>query len=90
MATFIVLYEGAPGEHYDEAFREAISAIGPAWFGIPSAGIVHTDSYTAEQLGDVLRPHVNQHGKCLIVKSGVEHASVGLNDVDANLLTKLL
>ena len=90
MATFIVLYEGAFGDAHDEGLRGAISAIGPAWFGIRSAAVVHTDSYTVDELIAMLRPHINEHGKCLVVKSAVEHASVGLEAPDVDLLAGLL
>lgn len=90
MATFIVLYDGGSSGNHDGDWREVISAIGPAWFGIGSTAIVHTASHTLDQLTDMLRPQVNEHGKCLIVKSGVEHASLGLDARDVDLVAELL
>lgn len=90
MPTFIILSDGTLGDNDEEDLREAISAIGPTWFGIRSAAIIHTDSYTVDGLTDRLRPHINEHGKCLIVKAAVEHASVGLDESDVNFLAELL
>lgn len=90
MATFVILYDGMSGKNGDGDLREAITALGPHWFGMRSTAIVHSDAYTVDQLRDLLRRHMGDAGKLLLLKSGVEHALLGIDAPDADLLKEML
>ena len=90
MPTFIISYDAKADKDGANALGERIKKLGKSWHEVGTTVVLHSDEFTADQLYDHLRPHVGEGGKLLIIKSGVEHAAIGLDEHDAALLKQIL
>lgn len=90
MPTFIISYDSAVDENAHVRMRHAIAQIGVSWQGLPSFAVMHSDLHTVEEVRDLLRAHVGEGGRLLVVKSGVQAACAGFAPEDSKCLKALL
>lgn len=90
MPTFIIAYDAKAANNGGNPLSRVISKLGQYWHEVGTTVVLHSDEHTVAQLRDLLLPHVGDGGKLLVVKSGVEHAAVGLEPHEADLLKRML
>lgn len=90
MPTFIISYDANAADNGGNALSETIKTLGQQWHEVGTTVVLHTDQHTVEQIRDLLLPHVGEDGKLLVVKSGVQHASAGLDEGEVKLLKRIL
>ncbi len=79
MKTYLVGYDlNKPGQNYDNLFT-AIKAIGAWWHHLDSTWVIKTD-WTAEQIRNDLRRHIDANDELLVVRLSGEGAWAGFNN----------